>query len=225
MTSDEVRTLIEVTGDGPTKRALGLLAKHLRLDEERAAELEEFTSAVKTPESWLNQSAKLLLAAQLIERLLAPLQAADPIALMQGREADRSVEEKALYSLQILSVAFALENAFKAVLSAKKQLNVESNGKLKGPWTDGHDIVNLAEKAGYAMESAGERAWLRSLSHFGTWIGRYPVPMTAALLARCLKPEEISSDHPDLVEYSELLIRWCAGEIERHRLESIANTP
>lgn len=217
----EVKRLIQSAPDSATKEALGHLVARLQSEEQEAADLEFFTKSVKDPMSWLDQSAKLLIAARQLEAPIREAHVPTPEEAALGTELSLSTEQKTLYAVQVLVAAFAIENALKAVFAANNQLQIDNSGRLFGPWKDGHDLVILAEKAGYPIGSPDERGWLRALAHFGTWIGRYPVPKSAEILARCYGPSEIPEAHPDLVEYAGIVVHWCVAEVNRIRASKL----
>lgn len=85
-----------------------------------------------------------------------------------------------------LVVAFAIENALKAVLASQSMIGLTKDGRLKFECPP-HDLLCLCDqlaREGCVIElSPAERESLARLTEAGTWLARYPSPMTADALA------------------------------------------
>lgn len=130
-----------------------------------------------TPEAWLIYADALAQAAialwgHIVESFRPRAQRGLP-SVERHRDAVVRLE---VISVYMMLAAFSLENLAKAQAIARKPDRVQPLGIERWPG-GGHDLVALFELAAIEL-SAPELDLVRRLGTYGTWGGRYPVPMS-----------------------------------------------
>lgn len=137
-----------------------------------------FAKVAVTSNQWIGQSGEHLHAAQV---LLPHIEQRDAIIAERMKSGIRGSLKIApsLTGIYFLHCAFSVENAFKCVIAFHSAAEIEAEIRR----TDripkgllGHDLVELASKAGFGFQTNEEFA-LTFLSRYGTWAGRYPLPV------------------------------------------------
>lgn len=134
----------------------------------------EFEKAVAEHTAWLQQSAQLLDAAEV---LCINLRNSGP-ALRD----DAGVGQVGCLKGAMLLLAFAVENTLKAVKAAKGDFIID-HGAVKtrslGGGASGHDLQVLAQNIGLTITEC-ESELLTRLTSIAVWAGRYPYPLSSA---------------------------------------------
>jgi len=127
---------------------------------------------------WIGHASEHLYAAQL---LLSSVQQRDREIerLVKGRVSGQVRLVPSLTAIYFLHCAVAIENSFKGVIAVKHVAKIkrEMNDTHRVPnILLGHDLVVLAQRAGFYV-GTDEEYMLAFLSRYGTWAGRYPIPL------------------------------------------------
>ena len=77
--------------------------------------------------------------------------------------------------IHLMLLGFGVENLLKA-WHLRQGEKMASSGKLKRIKGKQHDLAELSDYVGFPV-SEDERVWLRRLSYFSRFMGRYPGPM------------------------------------------------
>lgn len=137
-----------------------------------------FAQVAVTWKQWIGQAGEHLYAAQV---LLPHIQHRDAEieGLMKLKDRDTVRLVPSLTGIYFLHCAFSLENAFKCVIAARSATEIEAEIRRTNRIPKillGHDLVGLAGKAGFSI-GTDEEYTLTFLSRYGTWAGRYPLPV------------------------------------------------
>jgi hypothetical protein len=137
-----------------------------------------FALVAVTWNQWIGQSGEHLYAAQV---LLPHIQQRDADIERLAKTKDRGTARLApsLTGIYFLHCAFSLENAFKCVVAAQSAAAIEAEIRRTNRIPKillGHDLVELARKASFSI-GTDEEYTLTFLSRYGTWAGRYPLPV------------------------------------------------
>ncbi len=132
---------------------------------------EQFKIIANTPGIWVLQARELKCAADLIFNAY----------VSDFDEMQRGGSTLDLQNLQIVGPAtllygLAFENVIKAIILKKEGAMIE-NGKLKRWPGSGHELIELAERAGIRLTDL-QRELLSRFTAFIEWSGRYPIPMS-----------------------------------------------
>ena len=120
-------------------------------------------------------------------------------------------------SVHMMLAAFVIENLFKyhLVRNNKHTIYKEALKNSKLPeLLNGHDLIKLAESAGYELISYEERL-LKRLYVNSTWIGRYPTPITAKTYLE--REDDVywsSSDTREVKDLIDKIIRFIDPDFE-----------
>lgn len=139
---------------------------------------EHFARVAVTWNQWIGHSGEHLYAAQL---LLPHIQqrGAETQQLMASKDRGTVRLTPSLTGIYFLHCAFCIENAFKGVIAARFAENIEREMRETEKIPKlmlGHDLVVLAAKADFPVKT-DEEYTLAFLSRYGTWAGRYPLPL------------------------------------------------
>lgn len=140
-----------------------------------------FVQVAVTWQQWIGQAGEHLHAAQ----LLLPHMQQRHVEIRRLMEAKQSGPVQLLPSLDgiyFLHCALSIENAFKCVIAARftQEITDEMSRTRKVPKVLlGHDLVELAARADFHT-GIDEEYTLTFLSRYGTWAGRYPIPLRNA---------------------------------------------
>jgi hypothetical protein len=137
-----------------------------------------FAQVAVTWSQWFGQAGEHLYAAQV---LLPHIQQrnAEIQRLMESQNRGTVKMTPSLTGIYFLHCAFSIENAFKCVIAAQSATEIESEIRRTNRIPKmllGHDLVELAEKAGFSI-GTDEEYTLAFLTRYGTWAGRYPLPV------------------------------------------------
>ena len=151
---------------------------------------------------------------------------------MKEKVARKIVVPPSLTSIYFLHCAFSVENAFKGVIAARRasELKAEINRTHRVPKILlGHDLVDLAARTGLRVPTNDEYM-LVFLSRYGTWAGRYPIPVKNADNAATEKLSDgkhyLTAGHdpknvPAFVAFCGMTYAWARSVIEaKQPLES-----
>jgi hypothetical protein len=137
-----------------------------------------FAKVAVTWSQWIGQAGEHLYAAQfLLPHILQ--RDAEVQRLMESQSRDTVRMAPSLTGIYFLHCAFSIENAFKCVIAARSATEIESDILRTNRIPKillGHDLVELAGKADFAI-GTDEEYTLAFLSRYGTWAGRYPLPV------------------------------------------------
>lgn len=147
-------------------------------DEGWASDPGLFALVAVTWKQWIGHSGEHLYAAQL---LLPHIQERDAEIQRLRESQHRGTVRMApsLTGIYFLHCAFCVENAFKGVIAARSAAEIEREVRQTKKLPKlmlGHDLVELAAKAAFAIQT-DEEYTLALLSRYGTWAGRYPLPL------------------------------------------------
>ncbi len=184
-----------------------------------------FAEVTVTWKQWLGDAGEHIYAAQI---LLPHIQAHD--ALMREITEKRVSSAKmppSLTGIYFFHCAVSIENSMKGVIASKNRTVVkkETLEKARIPKIlTGHDLVKLAERSGYKIE-IDEEYVLAFLTRYGTWAGKYPLPLNNehnAVTSRLsdgnhymtggFRPEEV----PHFLTFSADIYEWARAEAEKH---------
>jgi hypothetical protein len=137
-----------------------------------------FARVAVTWKQWIGHSGEHLYAAQL---LLPHIQQRDAAIqrLMESKHRGTVQMAPSLTGIYFFHCAFCVENAFKGVIAARAAADIEAEvrkTKRLPKLMLGHDLLELAAKAGFPVKT-DEEYTLAFLSRYGTWAGRYPLPL------------------------------------------------
>jgi hypothetical protein len=155
-------------------------------DATKAAHRLNYDAAANQPLTWLFVADNLALAARLLEPHF-------PIDLMKEMDHDRIKTGARIQGPLLMLRACGLECLLKALYVAKGNKLAEG-GRYLSPGGKDHDLVSLAQRAGFAM-SPSETALVAYLDDYITQ-GRYPVAKRA--------PEA----YPVLTDGSRRSVQW-----------------
>jgi hypothetical protein len=143
---------------------------------------EAYTRTAENPRAWFQAGDALLVAAHAIwnEKI--------------DWQRPPTHEDAAYFSAFLLLAGFGIESNFKGLLVRQMtkdgkrvvQVKKKKEPKKKGtrerpelvPELNTHDLTDLAERTGIASAlGIGERLFLKRLSVYSTWAGRYPVEL------------------------------------------------
>ena len=200
---------------------MGIAKDHHYGDAPWESETKLFAEVAANPKQWLSDGESHLYAAQVL--LQPELERISIIENVLEKKLKSAKAPPPLSSQYFLFCALALENSFKAVISAKncEQVLEESRSKGKLPsFLLGHSLIELAGKAAYGSDDDGEY-YLRFLSRYGVWGGKYPLPIHnndnavtvkhddgQHYLAGGFMPKNLSK----YLEFSRSVHRWCGKE-------------
>lgn len=147
-------------------------------DEGWESDPKLFAQVAVTWNQWIGQAGEHLYAAQV---LLPHIQQRDAEVqrLMELRDRGTVKLVPSLTGIYFLHCAFSIENAFKCVIAAQLATEIEAEIRRTNRIPKillGHDLVELAGKAAFAI-GTDEEYTLTFLSRYGTWAGRYPLPV------------------------------------------------
>jgi hypothetical protein len=183
---------------------------------------ELFARVAVTWKQWIGHSGDHLYAAQL---LLPHIQQweAEIQRLIESKHRGTVKLAPSLKGIYFFHCAFCVENAFKGVIAARSAAAFEGEmrkTKRLPKLMRGHDLVELAAKAVFPLKTDEEYA-LAFLSRYGTWAGRYPLPLhndayglTEKLsngghyLVGAYRPDQV----PTFVDFCANLYTWARGE-------------
>jgi hypothetical protein len=133
---------------------------------------------VVTWKQWIGHADEHLHAAQVllpyVQQRHAEIQ-----RLMESRERATVRLPPCLTGIYFLHCAFSIENAFRCVIAARSASEIEAEiGRTNRipKILLGHDLLELARKASFNI-GTDEEYTLVFLSRYGTWAGRYPLPV------------------------------------------------
>jgi len=204
---------------------MGIAKEHHYGDAPWQTDTTLFADVASNPKRWLGTAEDHLYAAQI---LFAPeLQRQAQIELIMSRKIKTVQISPSLSSQYFLFCALAMENSFKAVICSSNQKQVAresySTGKLP-PFLLGHDLLDLAERAGFTFDSDGEY-YLRFLSRYGIWSGKYPLPVKNADNTVTVKQSDgehylmggyMPKNLPKYLEYAIAVQTWCSEEANKN---------
>lgn len=156
---------------------LDMVPKPTMHDGNRVPSPRFYAEVLLTESQWFGTAYDLINAASILK----------PHALARFDELDRFIAEKQRsgtvprdpMGVYFLLSAFALENLLKVIVLRRCRddfrSEIEKTGKIPRALL-GHDLVILAERAGYSVSEVDE-GLLRRLSRWSSWSGRYPVPI------------------------------------------------
>ena len=154
-------------------------------------------------ELWVDRAGELLEASKVLEPHVRERWEVMKAGFKDGRYVGgRQRPQPNLQGPYFILVAYAVENLFKAVIIRKTTESLKRQflgaRKFRLPtMLDSHNLVDLAEKAGFVVNPSDEDLLTR-LSRNSVWAGRYPVPIKPSYLRNV----EIYSDgKPYLTAY------------------------
>ena len=182
-----------------------------------------FAEVTVTWKQWLGEAGEHIYAAEiLLPHILA--QQARLSELMEKKESAKV--PPSLDGIYFFHCALAVENSMKSVISSKARpaIQKETIEKAKVPrLLIGHDLVKLAGRAGYKI-GIDEEYVLSFLTRYGTWGGKYPLPLKSEAYAPTGKlsdgnhyllggwrPEHV----PHFLSFSADIYKWALAEAEK----------
>ncbi len=138
------------------------------------------------PESWAAQADLLKRAAEVLwaafyqdhQKLMERLNRAMPDPATIDTTDLRNLH---IFHIYLLIAGYAIENLLKGIIVKKNlipslhQPRPELPTKLPS-YLNSHNLMDLLQQAGLRCKSDDEREFLRVLSDYTTWAGRYPAP-------------------------------------------------
>lgn len=174
---------------------------------------------------WLVNAGEHLYAAQL---LLPHIQAYDALLKeVTDKKVSSAKVPPSLTGIYFFHCAVSIENSMKGVIASKNRTVVKmgtlKNARIPRILT-GHDLVSLAERSGYRRE-IDEEYVLSFLTRYGTWAGKYPLPLNNednAVTGRLSdgnhymtggwRPDEV----PHFLTFSSDIYKWACAETEEY---------
>jgi hypothetical protein len=216
------------------KSAAGTLElEQMKIDAERnkfiggegwESDSELFAKVAVTWNQWIGHSGEHLYAAQVllphIEQRNAEVQ-----RLMESQHRGTTRMVPCLTGIYFLHCAFSIENALKCVIASRCAKEIESEArrtKRVPKLLLGHDLVELGTRAGFSIGTDEEYA-LAFLSRYGTWAGRYPLPVHNSANAVTNKLSDgnhyLMSGYrhdqiPAFVKFCETVYAWARAQVE-----------
>lgn len=147
-------------------------------DEGWESDPQLFAQVAVTWNQWIGQAGEHLYAAQILLPHIHQREA-EIQRLMESKIRGTARLTPSLTGIYFLHCAFSVENALKCVIASRSASDIEAEMRRTKRIPKvllGHDLVELAGKAGRQIET-DEEYTLAFLSRYGTWAGRYPLPV------------------------------------------------
>jgi hypothetical protein len=159
---------------------------HVATPEDDAYWQRVFADSLTNGDNWIQSAKSIRIVVDLIAQPLSQAWRSIFESSIGGRAFEHPAEIK-MHPVLLMLSSYAAENYLKAQIVKVKGFNSDTIGnKIPGD-LKGHNIIQLAEKAGAALNDA-ESDLADRLSIYATWAGRYPAPV----LRDQLKPQQVS---------------------------------
>jgi hypothetical protein len=184
-----------------------------------------FAKVTVTWKQWLGDAGEHLYAAQL---LLPHIQAYDALLKeLTDIKVSSAKVPPSMTGIYFFHCAVSIENSMKGVIASKNRTVVKkvTLEKARIPRIlTGHDLVKLAGRAVYTM-GIDEEYVLAFLTRYGTWAGKYPLPLNNEdnavngrlsdgkhYLTGGWRPDEV----PHFLTFSADIYKWARAEAEKY---------
>jgi hypothetical protein len=140
------------------------------------------SKSILNTDEWWKQARSLMVVARVLR----------PAADRYFKAAERQPEDVACLNAFFMLAAFALENALKAYLVRETASDVSrelANKKQLPSRLRTHDLLTLARLVQIPIANDVQIAFLRRMSRYAKWAGRYPAPVSAS---DCEAPSSIT---------------------------------
>lgn len=138
-----------------------------------------FLRALADPRSWFDQADELLEAAKLIRPDVERFWEAFGRSF---HDANVQLPPRDFVGVYFMLVAYATENLLKGALVQKHKSDLcneaRTNGRLPKRLKS-HNLWELSREIAFVSQN-GDEDLMRRLAKSAVWVGRYPVPMSAA---------------------------------------------
>jgi hypothetical protein len=188
-----------------------------------------FAQVAVTWNQWIGHAGQHLYAAQV---LLPYIQQRDAEIQQLINSAHRGTVQitPSLTGIYFLHCAFSIENSFKCVIALKSIVEIGNEIRRTNKIPKlllGHDLAELAVKASFST-GTDEEFTLAFLSRYGTWAGRYPLPVHndknaltdklsngAHYLMAGYRPEQV----PAFATFTESVYEWAQAKTSATKQE------
>lgn len=168
-----------------------------------------FAGDLLNPKNWFDQANHLLKAADLLKTKADELK----------EKGDDGGNMLNLLDTNLMLCSYAVENILKGIIIFQRKDEFQEqlqNKKILPKILQKHDLIKLADKAGFPIQDDYQHVLMERLSRAAVWQGRYPIPIGSNQLSM---GEGIINDDPT----RKLVITKIHDESDQKVFESIIN--